>query len=129
MKHPEYQLQKAVCQYLELNHPKVLFMSDTIASVKLTKPQAGRNKAIQKNGFKCPDLLILEPIGRCHGLFIELKIVSPFKKNGDLKKSEHLEGQQKTITNLNDRGYFACFATGLNETIGIIESYLKLKEG
>ena len=47
MKHPEYDLQKTVCQYLEMQYPKVLFLSDTIASVKLTKQQAVRNKAIQ----------------------------------------------------------------------------------
>ena len=94
MKHPEYKLQKAVCQYLEMQYPNVLFLSDTIASVKLTMQQAVRNKAIQKKGFKCPDLLILEPskFGHC-GLFLELKIKSPFKKNGEVYENDHLKGQ------------------------------------
>ena len=53
MNHKEYNLQKQVCRYLNLKHPKVLYMSDTIANLKLTKQQAGRNKAIQKDGFHC----------------------------------------------------------------------------
>jgi len=122
---PEYNLQRQVCQWLSKNYPDILFLSDTIASVKLTKPQAIRNKAIQKEGFKTPDLLIFEPKENYKGLFIELKVKSPFKKNGELLKCEHLEGQQKTINDLNAKGYFACFSWSFNQTIEIIENYLK----
>ena len=73
MKHLEYQLQKDVCRYISLRYPKVLFLSDTIGNVKLTMLQAARNKAIQKTGFACPDLLILQPNKKYKGLFIELK--------------------------------------------------------
>ena len=79
-KQPEFEIQKAICDYLELQYPKVLFLSDTIASIKLTIPQQVRNKSIQKEGFKCPDLLILEPRGKYAGLFIEIKVVTPYKK-------------------------------------------------
>ena len=122
---PEYNLQKQVCQWLSKNHPEILYLSDTIASVKLTKPQAIRNKSIQKQGFKTPDLLIFEPNKKYKGLFIELKVKSPFKKNGELLKCEHLEGQQKTINDLNEKGYFACFSWSFEMTIEIIENYLK----
>ncbi len=126
MKHPEYDLQKTVCQYLEMQYPKVLFLSDTIASVKLTKQQAVRNKAIQKDGFKCPDLLILEPSkhGYC-GLFIELKIKSPLKKNGEVYENKHLKGQEKTILELNKKGYLSMFCTGFVEAKVAIDFYLK----
>lgn len=97
MKHQEYVLQKAICRLLDYQYPKVLYLSDTIANLKLTVPQKARNKAIQKEGFKCPDLLILEPNKFYKGLFIELKIKSPFKKNGELYSDEHLEGQQKSM--------------------------------
>jgi len=89
MKHQEYILQKAVCRFLELQYPNVLFLSDTIGNVKLTELQASRNKAIQKKDFKCPDLLILEPNKFYKGLFIELKIKSPYKLNGELLKNDH----------------------------------------
>ena len=123
---PEYHLQVAICQWLRIQHPKVLFLSDTIASVHLTAQQANRNKAIQKEHFKCPDLIILHPNKHYHGLFIELKVESPFKKNGELKAGEHLQGQQSTIDDLNKMGYFACFSWGFDMTKDIIEAYFKL---
>jgi hypothetical protein len=123
MKHPEYELQKSVCKYLNLKYPNVLYMSDTIANVKLNMMQAVRNKAIQKNGFKCPDLLIFYPNGTYCGLFIELKVKSPYKLNGGLKKDPHLQGQQATINTLNLIGYKALFCTGIDEAIKTIDEY------
>ena len=127
MKHPEYKLQKQICKYLKLQYRDVVFLSDTVANCKLTVIQAVRNKAIQKEGFKAPDLLILEPRGDYHGLFIELKVKSPFKKCGKvLLSNEHLEGQQKSITHLLNKGYYACFSVGLDETKKIIDEYMRL---
>lgn len=97
---PEYGLQKHICDYLRVQYPDVLFLSDTVASVRLTIPQQMRNKAIQKNGFACPDLIILEPKNGFNGLFIELKVQSPFKKNGELLKVDHLHRQQKRLQGL-----------------------------
>ena len=112
MKHLEYDLQVAVCRYLSYQYPDVDYMSDTIANLKLSKTQAGRNKKIQKNGFKCPDLIIFEPRNNFSGLFIELKLQSPFKKDGQIKAStnDHLKGQLETIENLNKKGYSAHFS-------------------
>lgn len=124
MNHKEYNLQKTVCTYIALQYPKVLFLSDTIASVRLTIPQQVRNKKIQKDGFKCPDLLILEPRKGYSGLFIELKTKSPYKKNGELYKNEHLEGQQKTINELNSKGHKAVFAWEFESIQKIIDDYL-----
>ena len=123
-KQPEFELQKSICKWLDLQYPNLLYLSDTIASVKLTIPQQVRNKAIQKKGFKCPDLLILQPNDIYHGLFIELKIKSPYKKDGTLLKDEHLEEQQKTIKDLNLKGYFSCFSWGFEMTKDIINKYL-----
>lgn len=124
---PEFQLQKEICKWITLQYPKVLFLSDTIASVKLTIPQQVRNTLIQKQGFKTPDLLIFEPSENYNGLFIELKVKTPFKKDGSLLKKEHLEGQQKTIFELIDRGYYACFSWGFEMTKDIINQYLNNK--
>lgn len=122
-KQPEFELQKAVCRYLDVQYSSALYLSDTIASIKLTLGQQARNKAIQKNGFKCPDLLILEPRHGFHGLFIELKVKNPFKKNGELRKDVHLEGQMATIQDLQKKGYYACFSTGFEQTKEIIDEY------
>jgi hypothetical protein len=124
MKHEEYELQKQLCTYLQIQYPKVLFLSDTIASVKLRIPQQVRNKKIQKDGFKCPDLLILEPRKGYAGLFIELKTKSPFKKNGELLKNEHLQAQHKSLTDLEKKGYKASFCWGFEQTKLLIDNYL-----
>jgi hypothetical protein len=127
MKHLEYDLQVAVCRYLSYQYPDVDYMSDTIANLKLTQTQASRNKKIQKNGFKCPDILILEPRNNFSGLFIELKLETPFKKDGQIKASanDHLQGQLETIEKLNIKGYKACFSWGFDMTKEIIDNYLK----
>lgn len=122
---PEFQLQCAVCEYLKMQFPHILFLSDTVASIKLTFPQMARNKKIQKSDFHCPDIMIFEPRNGYHGLFIELKAVSPFKKDGNLKSSEHLLGQFETIKALRFRRYRAQFATGFDQAKEIIDNYLK----
>jgi hypothetical protein len=126
MKHLEYDLQVAVCRYLSYQYPDVLFTSDTIANLKLTQAQASRNKKIQKNGFKTPDILILEPKNNFCGLFIELKLETPFKKDGTIKASanDHLKGQLDTIEKLNAKNYYAVFSWGFDMTKEIIDNYL-----
>jgi hypothetical protein len=127
MKHEEYELQKSVARYLSLIYPEVDFLSDTIASVKLTERQASRNKLVQKQGFKCPDLLILEPRKGFFGLFIELKIATPFKKDGTIKASQkdHLKLQNQYLQKLSSKGYLAVFSWSFDMTKKIIDEYLE----
>ena len=125
-KQPEYELQKAVCQYLSLQYPTVLFLSDTVASLKLTYQQQVRNSSIQKKGFHCPDLIILQPNKYFFGLFIELKTQTPFKLNGQIKTSQndHLKNQYNTIEKLNSMEYYAGFAWSFEQAKKIIDEYL-----
>jgi hypothetical protein len=123
----EYTLQKQVCNYIRMQYKDVIFLSDTIASTKLTMGQATRNKAIQKEGFKCPDIIILHPNKIYHGLFIELKISSPFLKSGLLPANEHIRGQAKTINDLNMLNYYATFAWSFDMAKEIIDSYMNQK--
>lgn len=133
-KYAEYQLQTQVCKYLDLQYPDVLYLSDTIAHAKLTNFQAGRNKKIQKAGFKCPDLIILEKVGGFGGLFIELKTENPFTKDWKLKQAkvkktgrDHLKDQNDTIEKLIKKGYAACFSWSFTMTKKIIDHYFKGK--
>jgi hypothetical protein len=135
MKHPEYELHKNICKYLKLQYPTVFYHSDTIANLQLTMNQKIRNKAIQCENFACPDLLILHPNNRFNALFIEIKVNTPYNKNGTLKKQmvakkngtkyDHLQRQNDTINQLNKLGYYATFGVGFDDCIRIIDSYMK----
>jgi hypothetical protein len=124
---PEFALQRQVAQYIRMQYKDVLFMSDTVASVKLTKPQAIRNKSIQKPHFKTPDLIIFEPKINYCGMFLELKVESPFLKDGITPKSEHISGQQKSINDLRKKGYYANFGVGFDDCKKQIDTYLLAK--
>jgi len=81
-------------------------------------------KRIQwSNGY--PDLFIVQPNATYNGLFLELKIETPYKINGELKKSDHLENQQLILNKLNERGYYATFTTGFDEARKVIDWYLR----
>lgn len=123
---PEFNLQTQIANYLNWQYPNALYLSDTIASIKLTIPQQVRNKKIQKPDFKCPDIIILEPKGEYKGLLIELKVQSPYKKDGNLKKDKHLEDQEATIKKLNTKGYYALFSWGFDMTKKTIDWYMNL---
>lgn len=129
----EYHLQKQICRWINLQYPNLLYDTDTIASVRLTIPQQIRNKAVQKEGFKRCDLMIYKPkivngIMVKAGLLIELKIENPYKKDGTLKKNEHLEAQQKTINDLNELGYQTQFCWNFEQAISTINEYLKVQK-
>jgi hypothetical protein len=123
----EYNLQKQICEYIRLQYPNVLFLTDTVAAIQLTPMQGKRNKDVQKEGFKTPDLLILEPKGKYAGLMIELKIESPFYKGQfiELKSNEHIKEQANSLFELNLKGYCACFAWSFDMAKAIIDDYMR----
>lgn len=137
----EYSLQVAVCRYLNLKYPQLLFLSDTVANVKLTPAQGGRNAAIQKRDFSCPDIIIFQPNQKYNGLFMELKVNSPYNRDGTLRKQkvvvkkggivvdeyDHLEEQARAMRMLRDRGYWADFVWSLDEAMRIIDKYMEDK--
>ena len=126
---PEFILQSQVCKYLRLQYPKVRFFSDTIAFVKLTLPQQMRNKKIQCEGFKMPDIVIFASRivegERFSGLLIELKAETPYKIDGNtLKKNEHIQLQSNELDFLSREGYFCTFSWSFEMTKKIIDKYL-----
>ena len=108
----EYQLQKAVCKYLDLQN--VLYCGSmggnyqAHMSVRIRAKNSG-----YKRGF--PDLFIYEPKGKWHGLAIELKV----GYNKPTNEQNWWCGQ------LNERGYKAHICTGIDEALEVIDSYLK----
>jgi hypothetical protein len=108
----EYQLQKAVCKYLDLNN--VLYCGSMGGQYQKFHSQRNKAKATgYKRGF--PDIMIYEPVGKWHGLAIELKV------GYNRATKEQLWWRDE----LNKRGYVAEICNGIDETLIIIDKYLK----
>lgn len=121
----EFQLQCAIAEYLRRQYPRVMFLSDVRASLKLTIPQQVRSKKVQADGFACPDLMVFEGRRGWHGMFLELKASSPWKKDGTLLKGEHLANQKAALKRLIDSGYCADFCWDFDTAKDWIDWYLK----
>lgn len=124
----EENLHLAVCNYIRMQYPDVLFNSD-MSGVKLTMGQAIKAKRLRScKGF--PDLVIYEPRGEYKGLFLELKREGEniWKKDGELK-SDHLKEQWAVMEKLIEKGYYCVFAIGFADAKSWIDLYLSQKNG
>lgn len=119
----EETLHSQITTYIRLQYPKVIFLSDA-SGLKLPIGLAVKFAKL-KSGRGIPDICILEPRQNKHGLLIELKTKTPYKKNGELKKDEHLKEQQQMLKRLTEKGYKAVFGIGFENTKQIIDKYLK----
>ena len=109
----EYQLQKAICKYLEMSN--ILYCGSMGGQYQIFKSQRIKSKQTgYKKGF--PDLFIYEPRGKYHGLAIELKV-------GYNKPTKE---QIIWIEDLNKRNYKAVICRGIDETLFEIQNYLSL---
>jgi hypothetical protein len=121
----EKSLHRAVCDYIRLQYPNVMFNSD-MSGIRLTMGQAVQAKSLRSNqGF--PDIVIYEPRCGYNALFIELKREGErvFKKDGS-PATPHIAEQADCILRLHDRGYDACFAVGFDQAKQIIDQYLEM---
>ena len=128
MIHKEDSLEEQVAKYLQLQYPTVIFRFDSSAGANKTMFQALRSKKLHghfSRGY--PDLLILEKSRGFGACFIELKALgsSPYRVDGSLRQSKHIQTQNAYHGLLRDRGYYATFATGFLEAKEIIDGYLK----
>lgn len=122
----EKDLHLAVCSYLKLQYPNVIFTSD-LSGLKLTIGQSVQVKKMRSsNGI--PDILIFKPNSIYHGLFIELKKenIKVYKKDGSFI-SDHIKEQFEMRLKLNDLNYFANFAFGFDEAKKMIDWYISIK--
>ena len=121
----ERTLHRAVCDYIRLQYPNVIFNSDLSGAGKLTIGQATALKAL-RSGRGFPDLVIYEPRDDYHGLFIELKQEGTklYNKNGE-PATPHIAEQIEMINKLEDLGYCADIAVGFDMAKTIIDNYLK----
>ena len=110
----EYQLQKALIQWIKLKYPRILYCASA-GGVRTSFTQAKRMKAPGYiKGF--PDLFVYEPKGKFHGLAIEIKTL----------KGRASISQIDWITKLEERGYLAKVCKGFDQCKNIIELYMQL---
>ena len=112
-KQPEYELQKAICRYLDIKYNKV-FYNGSAGGMRTYLSVAKRMKATgYKSGF--PDIFIYEPKGIYHGLAIELKVKGNYAS----------QNQKKVLSILNKAGYRAEICTGFDNAVEVIDEYLE----
>ena len=118
-------LHRAVCDYIRLQYPDVIFNTDLSGATKLTVGQAVALKSL-RSGRGFPDIVIYEPRKDYHGLFIELKQEGTklYNKNGE-PATPHIAEQIEMINKLDDLGYCAYIAVGFDIAKTIIDNYLK----
>jgi hypothetical protein len=120
----EFEYQCTIAEYLSLKYPDVLFQTEALSNVKLSIPQAVRLKRLNKFKAAMPDIIILKPSGMFHGLCIEMKTESPFRKDGKIKSRDLLRRQLKTLLTLKDLGYRAMFCWSIEMAQNAIDDYL-----
>jgi len=133
MARKEDQLAQQVANYLNLQFPKVVYHFDSGSGSRTSIGMAIRNKRLNKHSG-WPDLFLAEPkkadlfckTNNAHGLFIELKVETPFLKDGKtLKASEHLRNQFLLHEVLRSKGYEVHFGVGFEHCKFLIDQYLQ----
>jgi len=121
----EQMLTGKVADYLREHHPSIPFQVD-LSGEALSKSAAVRSAKNRAGLFKMPDLTIYVKKGDYGCLMLELKKLSahPLKKDGTLKKNEHVELQAKSIEWLRKYGQCADFGVGYEDIINKINRYL-----
>lgn len=121
-------VHRQVCDYVRLKWPDAIFNSDG-AGNNLSRAQAGMAKMLRCSaGF--PDWFLAQPMGRYHGLFLELKregVKLCLKDGCALVSHEHIHQQEYMLEMLQKQGYAADFAVGVEEAIMKIDWYMALK--
>ena len=115
MKHPEYELQKQVVEYIDLQYPDALYCA-TLGGVRLS---IGAAVKLKRQGYRkgIPDLIIYEPRFHWHGLAIEIKS----------DKGQASPEQEIWLEKLVARGWLAVCLNSFDLIKITIDSYFSAK--
>ena len=116
----------AICNYIKLQYPNVIFFSDASGLYTKNWGQKLEIKAKRSHG-KLPDLFIAEPRGDYfHGLFLEIKKSGTrlYKRDKTFAK-EHYQEQWDMLDKLREKRYMAEFVIGFDNAKQVIDEYLK----
>jgi hypothetical protein len=121
----EEKLQSRICKYMKLAYPGVLFDCDTAAGLNLGMKWNVLKKLYRSEpGF--PDFTIYAKTNERCGLKLELKKAGSdiYKKDGGLRKDEHLEQQYSVQQKLIAQGWDARFCIGFDQAKELIDAHM-----
>ena len=113
----EADIQKQVVQYIQFKYPNALIHHSPNEGKRTNQTGMLLRSMGMHKGF--PDLAILEPRGKYHGLFLELKRD---------KHSRPTQEQNAWIKALQNRGYAAAVTYGFEDTIKALNEYMERKD-
>lgn len=126
----EKKLHKQIIDYIDLQYNGVIVQSDPNGMPMPDYKGKGKSLAairLPKDGVH-PDIFVYCTRGKFSGLFMEVKTEknNPFKKNGELKKGDHIHKQAALHERLRAEGYSGGFAVGFDRAKAMIDEYMRL---
>lgn len=124
----ERNLHKTITDYVKYQYPDVIFITDASGNYMPGKNRGAIFSAL-KSDSGIPDLLILEPRGKFHGLLLEIKGEGArlYLRDGSLSKDKHIQKQHLVICRLKGKGYAAMFVQGFDQAKFVIDKYMALE--
>ena len=121
----EKQLHKAICKYIDLQYPDVIYLSDP-SGMRVTPGLMMEIKAKRCKRYALPDLIILHTNKQYKGMMIEIKkdLSQIVTKSGDIRKSKHVQDQLRTLERLQELGYAAIFGVSFEQMQSAINQYM-----
>lgn len=114
--------QSNVVKYLKIRYPNALFTSSIAGKTANKYTRIALHHAGYRAGT--PDLMIFEPRGRYHSLFIEMKAIrNIYGSRKGVVTSEQLEWQRE----LSERDFSAHVCYGCDEAMNVIDAYFAIK--
>lgn len=125
MKKLEEQIHIALCKYIQLQYPDVIFTTES-SGLRLSMRAAVVAKQCRNPKTGWCDIIVLEPRGKWHGLLVEVKKSESelFTKKGEFRNTQHNFEQQEFAYKANSKGYYYIYACSLDMGKKAIDSYM-----
>jgi hypothetical protein len=124
-KKTEALLHTQIAKYMKAQYPRVRFHSSYDGELLAGGVRQGVKMKTQNWGPGFPDMMIFFRAGSSSGLALEIKVKSPYKKNGELLAGTHLKEQSEWLEYLFMQGWDAYFIWEFDQAKKIIDEYLK----
>lgn len=108
---------------MKLQYPKVIFYSEP-SGLRVTIGLATQLKALRSK-HKLLDMTIDCPNKRYHGIRIDFKAESPYKKDNSLVADKLIKSQYETMLEYDSLGFLALFIWKFDDFKELLDYYMK----